>query len=273
MKTAFITGITGMDGYYLSNFLIKNGYEIHGLIRATSSIEHLDKRIHFHIGDWTSLQILFELILPNEIYHLAAQSNVGTSFQNPKLSVETDIEGIVYILEAIKKSGLISSVKLFNACSSEMYAGTDRNVLITENTLMSPQSPYALAKQFSFSMVKLYRDVYGLFGCNGILFNHTGPLRRNNFVCKKITSSIKKISDSHKTRIYKKRSEETKIKMSLASKGKKKSEEHKLNLSLSKKGASSPMQGKKHTLESIAKMSESKKGNIPWNKGMKKEAI
>ena len=195
MKTAFITGITGMDGYYLSNFLIKNGYEIHGLIRATSSIEHLDKRIHFHIGDWTSLQILFELILPNEIYHLAAQSNVGTSFQNPKLSVETDIEGIVYILEAIKKSGLISSVKLFNACSSEMYAGTDRNVLITENTLMSPQSPYALAKQFSFSMVKLYRDVYGLFGCNGILFNHTGPLRRNNFVCKKITSSIKKISE------------------------------------------------------------------------------
>lgn len=203
-KVAFITGITGQDGSYLTEFLLSKGYLVHGLIRRTSTfnrsrIEHLipshkGKDLFLHYGDLTdssNLNRLIEKIKPAEIYNLAAQSHVKVSFEVPEYTAETDAVGTLRLLDAIRETGV--HCRFYQASTSELY-GKAQEIPQTEKTPFYPRSPYGVAKLYAFWIVKNYREAYHLFACNGILFNHESPRRGENFVTRKITISATKIA-------------------------------------------------------------------------------
>ena len=205
MKTAFITGITGQDGYYLSKFLLEKGYNVHGTVRRsstfnTSRIEPLiskysqDNKLNLHYSDLldsSSLNNLISNTNPDEIYNLAAQSHVAVSFKNPVFTTQTGTLGSVSILEAVRN--LDYECKFYQASSSEMYGGANEEML-NEDSLFEPKSPYAASKVFAHNMTKLYRESYNLFCSNGILFNHESPHRGETFVTRKISRAVGRIS-------------------------------------------------------------------------------
>jgi len=207
MKKAIITGITGQDGSYLAELLLEKGYEVHGIIRQSSSIrtwridhlyndsEILNKTLFLHYGDLTDAVSLINLIgeiKPDEIYNLAAQSHVKISFEIPEITAETDALGTLKILEAIHSQGLTNKTKLYQASTSELY-GKVLETPQSEETPFYPRSPYAVAKLYSYWIIKNYREAYGMFACNGILFNHESERRGYNFVTRKITIGLSKI--------------------------------------------------------------------------------
>jgi GDPmannose 4,6-dehydratase len=210
MKKALITGITGQDGSYLAEFLLNKGYEVHGLRRASSvfnteRIDHLlnDKSLNFHLHygdliDSSNLNRLLEEIKPDEIYNLGAQSHVHISFQLPEYTAEIDGIGTLRLLDAIKGTGI--KTKFYQASTSELF-GKAQEMPQTENTPFYPRSPYGVAKLFSFWTVKNYREAYGLFACNGILFNHESPRRGRIFVTRKVTEGIADIKAGRSTKI------------------------------------------------------------------------
>ena len=205
MKKAFITGITGQDGYYLSKFLLENDYQVHGTIRRASSfntgrIDGLiseygkDGRLRLYYSDLldpSSLSVLINSIEPDELYNLAAQSHVAVSFKNPMYSIQSGTIGPVSLLEAVKNSD--KKIKFYQASSSEMYGGEGESFL-NEDSKFNPKSPYAAAKLFAYNMTKIYRESYNLHCVNGVLFNHESPLRGETFVTRKITKAVGRIS-------------------------------------------------------------------------------
>ncbi len=201
---AFITGITGQDGYYLTKYLLDLDYEVHGTIRRSSTFNtsRIDKIIsdnsengkltlyYSDLLDASSLNNLITTIKPDEIYNLAAQSHVAVSFKNPLYTTQTSTIGPLTLLEAVKNSD--KQIKFYQASSSEMYGGIDSSVL-SESSPFNPKSPYAVGKLFAHEMTKVYRDSYGLFCVNGILFNHESPQRGETFVTRKITRAVGRI--------------------------------------------------------------------------------
>lgn len=207
MKKALITGITGQDGSYLAELLLEKGYEVHGIIRPSSSIrtwriDHLftdplihDKMLFLHYGDLTDavgLTNLVRSIEPDEIYNLGAQSHVKVSFEVPEVTAETDALGTLKLLEAIRTLGLTERTKLYQASTSELY-GKVVETPQTENTPFYPRSPYGAAKLYAYWIIKNYREAYNMFACNGILFNHESERRGYNFVTRKITIGLSRI--------------------------------------------------------------------------------
>lgn len=211
-KIAFITGITGQDGSYLAELLLEKGYKVHGLIRRSSNIntqriEHIfdNKNLKLHYGDLTDgtclMRILNKIktIYPEmkllEVYNLAAQSHVMISFEIPEYTASTDAFGTLKFLEAIRSCGMEKIVKFYQASTSELYgkASSSGAVILNEDTPFYPRSPYAVAKLYSFWIVKNYRESYDMFACNGILFNHGGVRRGHNFIERKITLGLGKI--------------------------------------------------------------------------------
>ncbi len=216
MKKALITGITGQDGSYLAEFLLDKGYEVHGIIRRSSSfntgrIDHLyhDHReagdpLFLHYGDLsdsTNIIRLIQKIQPDEIYNLAAQSHVQVSFETPSFTANTDALGILKILEAIRLLGMKKKVRIYHASTSELY-GKVQETPQTEKTSFYPRSPYGVAKLYAFWIIKNYREAYGMFACNGILFNHESPRRGGTFVTKKITTALVKIKLGLQKHLY-----------------------------------------------------------------------
>lgn len=204
MKKALITGITGQDGSYLAEFLLEKGYEVHGIVRRasisnTARIDHLIEKnaITLHDGDLTDSSGLIRLvgeIKPDEIYNLAAQSHVQVSFDAPEYSGDVDALGVLRVLEAVRVCGLTKTCKVYQASTSELY-GKVEEIPQRETTPFHPYSPYAVAKQYGFWMVKEYRDAYGMFAVNGILFNHESERRGENFVTRKITLAAGRIAE------------------------------------------------------------------------------
>lgn len=209
MKKAFITGITGQDGSYLSEFLLEKGYEVHGLIRRSSSpnterIKHLlnNENLHLHYGDMTDSQNINNLvneIKPEEIYNLAAQSHVKISFDTPEYTADVDALGTLRILEAVRMLGL--NTKIYQASTSELY-GLIQEVPQKETTPFYPRSPYGVAKLYGYWITKNYRESYGIFASNGILFNHESPRRGENFVTRKITLAAARIKLGKQQKLY-----------------------------------------------------------------------
>jgi GDPmannose 4,6-dehydratase len=208
-KTALITGITGQDGSYLTEFLINKGYIVHGIIRRSSSfntgrIDHLyrnpevlDKKLFLHYGDVTdtsNLNRLLEKTHPDEIYNLAAQSHVKVSFEVPEYTAEVDAIGTLRFLDAIRETGL--KTKFYQASTSELF-GKVQEIPQNEQTPFYPRSPYGVAKIYGYWIVVNYREAYNLFACNGILFNHESPRRGETFVTRKITRAVSKIICGH----------------------------------------------------------------------------
>lgn len=205
MKKAFITGITGQDGSYLSEILLEKEYQVHGTVRRSSSIntDRIDNliskyskegqlKLHYSdLSDPTSLDNLLKKIEPDEIYNLGAQSHVHVSFLNPLYSSQTSVSGVVSLLESVKN--LDKEIKFYQASSSEMYGGASGD-LLDENSIFDPKSPYAAAKVYAHNLTKIYRESYGLFCVNGILFNHESPRRGETFVTRKITRAVTRIS-------------------------------------------------------------------------------
>ena len=204
MKKALITGITGQDGSYLAEFLLEKGYEVHGVTRRASisntlRIDHLilENAIRLHDGDLSdssSLIRIINLVQPDEIYNLAAQSHVQVSFDVPEYSGDVDAIGVLRILEAVRILGLIEKTKIYQASTSELY-GKVEEIPQNEITPFHPYSPYAVAKQYGFWITKEYREAYGMFACNGILFNHESERRGENFVTRKITLAAGRIAE------------------------------------------------------------------------------
>lgn len=208
MKRALITGITGQDGSYLAELLLKKGYQVHGIKRRSSSfntarIDHLFKdqheepsrRLVLHYGDVTDATNLIRVIQeiqPDEIYHLAAQSHVAVSFETPEYTAQVDALGTLRMLEAIRILGLANKVRFYQASTSELF-GNATECPQHELTPFAPRSPYAAAKLYSYWITKNYREAYGIFTCNGILFNHESPLRGETFVTRKITRAAVRI--------------------------------------------------------------------------------
>jgi len=204
MKKALITGITGQDGSYLAELLIEKGYEVHGIIRRSSSfntgrIDHfwndgvMDKRVFLYHGDLTdssNLNRLLEKIKPDEIYNLGAQSHVKVSFEVPEYTADVDAMGTLRFIDAIKETGL--KTKFYQASTSELY-GKVREVPQNENTPFYPRSPYGVAKLYAYWIIINYREAYNIFACNGILFNHESPRRGETFVTRKITRAVSRI--------------------------------------------------------------------------------
>ena len=205
MKTALITGITGQDGSYLAEFLLDKGYTVHGILRRSSSfntgrIDHLyndaailNSRLFLHYGDLTdssNLNRLLERIQPDEVYNLAAQSHVKVSFEVPEYTAEVDAIGTLRFLDAIKETGV--KTRFYQASTSELY-GKVQEIPQTERTPFYPRSPYAVAKIYGYWIVVNYREAYGLYACNGILFNHESPRRGETFVTRKITRAAARI--------------------------------------------------------------------------------
>jgi len=204
MKKAFITGITGQDGYYLSNLLLSKGYEVHGTVRRSSLINtsRIDSliaeysksgqlKLHYSdLLDSASLNNLINIIKPDEVYNLAAQSHVSVSFKNPIFTTQTGTLGSISLLEAVRHSD--REIKFYQASSSEMYGGVNKE-LLNEDSLLYPKSPYAASKVFAHNMTKIYRESYNLFCVNGILFNHESPHRGETFVTRKITRAATRI--------------------------------------------------------------------------------
>ncbi|WP_305117453.1 GDP-mannose 4,6-dehydratase [Acutalibacter muris] len=204
MKTALITGITGQDGSYLAEFLLEKGYKVHGVVRRSSAantarISHLmaQNAITLHDGDLTDSSSLIRIIgqvQPDEIYNLAAQSHVQVSFDVPEYSGDVDALGVLRILEAVRILGLTNKTRVYQASTSELY-GKVEEVPQKETTPFHPYSPYAVAKQYGFWIVKEYREAYGMFAVNGILFNHESERRGENFVTRKITLATGRIAE------------------------------------------------------------------------------
>ena len=202
MKKALITGITGQDGSYLAEYLLEKGYEVHGITRRasisnTARIDHLMGRITLHDGDLTdssSLIRIIGMVKPDEIYNLAAQSHVQVSFDVPEYSGDVDALGVLRILEAIRILGLTSKTKFYQASTSELY-GKVEEVPQRETTPFHPYYPYAVAKQYGYWITKEYREAYGIFAVNGILFNHESERRGENFVTRKITLAAGRIAE------------------------------------------------------------------------------
>lgn len=201
-KVALITGITGQDGSYLAEFLLDKGYEVHGLVRRSSlsntgRIEHIKQQLTLHDGDLadaSSLLRIIGLVKPDEIYNLAAQSHVQVSFDVPEYSGDVDALGVLRILEAVRLLGLPQKTRVYQASTSELY-GKVEELPQKETTPFHPYSPYAVAKQYGFWIVKEYREAYGLFAVNGILFNHESERRGENFVTRKITLAAGRIAE------------------------------------------------------------------------------
>lgn len=203
MKKAFITGVTGQDGSYLAELLLSKGYEVHGLKRRSSSfntgrIEHLldNPMFKLHDGDLadsTNLTRLVKEIQPDEIYNLAAQSHVKVSWDCPEFTAETDAVGTLRLLEAIRINGLEKKTKFYQASTSELF-GLIQEPIQSEKTPFYPRSPYGVAKMYSYWIVVNYRESFGMFACNGILFNHESPRRGETFVTRKITMAAARIS-------------------------------------------------------------------------------
>lgn len=203
MKKALITGITGQDGSYLAELLLEKGYEVHGITRRSSlsntgRINHLlaDNRITLHQGDLmdsSSLIRIINIVQPDEIYNLAAQSHVQVSFDVPEYSGDVDALGVLRILEAVRILGLAKKTRIYQASTSELY-GRVEEIPQRETTPFHPYSPYAVAKQYGFWITKEYRDAYGMFAVNGILFNHESERRGENFVTRKITLAAGRIA-------------------------------------------------------------------------------
>jgi GDPmannose 4,6-dehydratase len=203
VKKALITGITGQDGSYLAELLLEKGYEVHGIIRRsaehiTGRIDHLltQNAIILHSGDLSDSASLIRTIGevgPDEIYNLAAQSHVGDSFDVPEYTGNVDALGVLRVLEAIHVLGLEKRIKFYQASTSELYGKVEETPQ-NEETPFHPYSPYAVAKQYGFWMVREYREAYGMFACNGILFNHESPRRGENFVTRKITLAAARIA-------------------------------------------------------------------------------
>jgi GDPmannose 4,6-dehydratase len=207
MKKALITGVTGQDGAYLAEFLLGKGYEVHGMKRRsslfnTARIDHLyqdpheeHRRFILHHGDMTdssSLQRIIQQVVPDEIYNLAAQSHVAVSFEEPEYTANSDALGTLRVLEAIRILGLARKTRFYQASTSELY-GLVRETPQKETTPFYPRSPYGVAKLYAHWITVNYREAYGMYACNGILFNHESPLRGETFVTRKITRALARI--------------------------------------------------------------------------------
>lgn len=219
-KTALITGITGQDGSYLAEFLLEKDYEVHGIVRRSSSfntgrIEHLymdqllqdmhqERGLYLHYGDMTdstNLIALLQKIKPDEIYNLAAQSHVQVSFETPEYTANADALGTLRILEAVRLLGLSDQIKIYQASTSELY-GKVQEIPQTEKTPFYPRSPYGVAKLYGFWITKNYREAYSMFASNGILFNHESPRRGETFVTRKITLAASRIHYGVQKKLY-----------------------------------------------------------------------
>jgi GDPmannose 4,6-dehydratase len=207
MKKALITGITGQDGSYLAEFLLAKGYEVHGIKRRSSllnteRVDHLyedphvpDRRFFLHYGDMTdanSLLCVVDRVRPDEIYNLAAQSHVAVSFEQPEYTANADALGTLRLLDAIRVLGLEKKIRFYQASSSELY-GLVAETPQTERTPFHPRSPYGVAKLYAYWITVNYREAYGMYACNGILFNHESPVRGETFVTRKITRALARI--------------------------------------------------------------------------------
>lgn len=210
-KIALITGITGQDGSYLAEFLLEKGYEVHGTIRRSSvdfreRIAHLEGLPHFHLhyadlGDSMSILGVIGRIRPTEIYNLAAQSHVQVSFDSPEFTADVDAVGVLRILEAVRQLGLTEQCRIYQASTSELY-GKVEEVPQNENTPFHPYSPYAVAKQYGFWIVKEYREAYNMYCCSGILFNHESERRGETFVTRKITLAAARIKQGKQDKLF-----------------------------------------------------------------------
>ncbi len=211
MKTALITGVTGQDGSFLSEFLLSKGYDVHGTIRRSSvdyreRIAHLEGNPNFHLhyadlGDSMSLIQVVSKVRPDEIYNLAAQSHVQVSFDAPEFTANVDATGVLRILEAVRLCGLADTCHIYQASTSELY-GKVEEVPQNENTPFHPYSPYAVAKLYGHWIVKEYREAYGMFCCSGILFNHESERRGETFVTRKITLAAARIAQGKQNKLY-----------------------------------------------------------------------
>src|ERR1700749_4010525 len=216
MKKALVTGVTGQDGAYLTEFLLKKGYEVHGIKRRSSlfntdRIDHLYQDPHesnvkfkLHYGDLndsTNLIRIIQQVQPDEIYNLGAMSHVQVSFETPEYTANADGIGTLRILEAVRLLGLTKKVKIYQASTSELY-GLVQAVPQSETTPFYPRSPYAVAKLYAYWITVNYREAYGIFACNGILFNHESPLRGETFVTRKITRAAVKIAMGLQDKLY-----------------------------------------------------------------------
>jgi len=201
-KIAVLFGITGQDGSYLAELLLEKEYEVHGVIRRSSSfntgrIDHIFDKLHLHYGDVTDslcIDKIIGMVKPDEIYFLSAQSHVAVSFELPEYTGQVDAMGTLKVLEAMRKH--CPKAKFYNACTSELF-GKVQEIPQTEKTSFYPRSPYGVAKLYSFWIAKNYREAYNLFICNGILFNHESSRRKGTFVTKKITDALKKIKSDY----------------------------------------------------------------------------
>ena len=219
-KVALITGITGQDGSFLAEFLIEKGYEVHGIMRRSSSfntgrIEHLyldewvrdmkkKRQVELHWGDMTDSSSLIRIISevqPDEIYNLAAQSHVKVSFDVPEFTADTDANGVLRLLEAVRIAGLTDTCRIYQASTSELF-GLVQEVPQKETTPFYPRSPYAVAKLYGFWIMKNYRESYGMYCCNGILFNHESERRGETFVTRKITLAAARIAQGFQEKLY-----------------------------------------------------------------------
>lgn len=215
-KVALITGITGQDGAYLAEFLLNKNYEVHGIRRRTSlfntdRIDHLYQdphekgcRLFLHYGDLTdstSLMRVIQEVQPDEIYNLAAQSHVAVSFEEPEYTANSDALGALRILEAIRILGLTKKTRFYQASTSELY-GLVQEIPQKETTPFYPRSPYAVAKLYAYWITVNYREAYGMYACNGILFNHESPIRGETFVTRKITRALARIKMGMQDRLY-----------------------------------------------------------------------
>ena len=211
MKKALITGVTGQDGSYLSEFLLDKGYEVHGIIRRSSvdfreRIAHLEGKPNFHLhyadlGDSMSIVKVVGKVRPDEIYNLAAQSHVQVSFDSPEFTADVDATGVLRVLEAVRACHLEKTCRIYQASTSELY-GKVEEVPQNENTPFHPYSPYAVAKLYGYWIVKEYREAYNMFCCSGILFNHESERRGETFVTRKITLAAARIAQGQQDCLY-----------------------------------------------------------------------
>jgi len=211
MNTALITGVTGQDGSYLSEFLLAKGYDVHGIIRRSSvdyreRIAHLEGKPHFHLhyadmGDSMSIVNVVSKVRPDEIYNLAAQSHVQVSFDSPEYTANVDAVGVLRILEAVRQCKLEKSCRIYQASTSELY-GKVEQVPQNELTPFHPYSPYAVAKLYGYWIIEEYRAAYGMYCCSGILFNHESERRGETFVTRKITLAAARIAQGKQDKLY-----------------------------------------------------------------------
>ena len=209
MKKALITGVTGQDGSYLSEFLLEKGYEVHGMVRrssvpTTERIDHILDRLVIHEGDLTDSSAVSRIVLrvrPDEIYNLAAQSHVQVSFDVPEFTADVDATGVLRVLEAVRACGLGDTCRIYQASTSELY-GKVEEVPQNEKTPFHPYSPYAVAKLYGYWIIREYREAYHMFCCSGILFNHESERRGETFVTRKITLAAARIAQGKQDKLY-----------------------------------------------------------------------